>query len=95
MRVNWTNTAIIHLLAVYEHVARDSPLYARRIVDRLIRRSEEVAEFPLSGRMVPEYEAPDIREVIERPYRIIYKATAEGIDVLAVVQGTQMLPPEL
>jgi len=45
--------------------------------------------------MVPEYEAPDIREVIERPYRITYKATAEGIDVLAVVHGTRKLPPEL
>ncbi len=61
----------------------------------MIRRSEAVAEFPLSGRMVPEYEARDIREVIERPYRIIYRATAERIDVLAVVHGTQMLPPEL
>ena len=95
MRVHWTSTAISHLLAVYEHVARDSPVYARRIVDRLIRRSEEVAEFPLSGRTVPEYEARDIREVIEIPYRIIYRATAERIDVLAVVHGTQRLPREL
>ena len=94
MRVHWTNTAISHLLAVYEHVARDSPLYARRIVDRLIRRSEEVADFPLSGRTVPEYQTQDIREVIERPYRIIYRATADRIDVLAVVHGMQMLPPE-
>ena len=61
----------------------------------MIRRSEEVAEFPLSGRMVPEYETHDIREVIESPYRIIYRATPERIDVLAVVHGTQMLPPEL
>ena len=95
MRVYWTNTAIGHLLAVYEHLARDSPLYAQRIVDRLIRRSEEVADFPLSGRMVPEYETQDIREVIERPYRIIYRTMAERIDVLAVVHGMQMLPPEL
>ena len=95
MTVHWTNTAIDHLLAVYEHLARDSPLYARRIVERLIRRSEEVAEFPLSGRMVPEYETQDIREVIERPYRIIYRVTMDRIDVLAVVHGTQMLPSEL
>ncbi len=95
MRVHWTNTAIGHLLAVYEYLASNSPLYARRIVERLVRRSEQVAEFPLAGRMVPEFEARDIREVIEGPYRIIYRATAERIDVLAVVHGTQMLPPEL
>jgi plasmid stabilization system protein ParE len=45
--------------------------------------------------MVPEYETQEIREVIERPYRVIYKATAGRIDVLAVVHGTRMLPPEL
>ena len=59
----------------------------------MIRWSKEVAEFPLSGRMVPEYETRDIREVIESPYRIIYRVTADSIDVLAVVHGTQMLPP--
>ena len=41
------------------------------MVDRLTRRSEQIATFPLSGRMVPEYEAPDVREVIEKPYRLI------------------------
>ena len=51
--------------------------------------------FPRSGRMVPEYEAPDIREVIERPYRIIYRIKADQIDILDVVHGAQLLPPEL
>jgi plasmid stabilization system protein ParE len=45
--------------------------------------------------MVPEYEVPDIREVIERPYRIIYRIKADQIDVLAVVHSAQLLPPEL
>lgn len=65
MRVNWTNTAVEHLIAIYEYIARDSSLYAQRIVDKLTRRSEQIAIFPMSGRMVPEYEAEDIREMIE------------------------------
>jgi plasmid stabilization system protein ParE len=44
--------------------------------------------------VVPEYGAPDIREVIERPYRIIYRIREEHIDVLAVVHSAQVLPPE-
>jgi toxin ParE1/3/4 len=95
MRVHWTQTAIEHLLAIYERIAQDAPLYAQRVVDRLTKRSEQIAMFPKSGRMVPEYEVPDIREVIERPYRIIYRIKAEQIDVLAVVHGAQLLPPEL
>ena len=45
--------------------------------------------------MVPEYAAPDIREVIERPYRIIYRIKSDQIDILAVVHGAQLLPPEI
>lgn len=76
MRVHWTDAAVGHLLAIYEYIARDSPRYAQRMIDRITRRSEQFAAFPLSGAMVPEYESPDIREVIEKPYRIIYRVKA-------------------
>jgi addiction module RelE/StbE family toxin len=88
VRVYWTNTAIAHLVLIYEHIAQDSPRYAQRMIDRLLQRSEQIATFPLSGRMVPEYEAHDIREVVERPYRIIYRVKADQVDVVAVVHGT-------
>jgi len=60
-----------------------------RMVDRLTRRSQQIADFPLSGRKVPEYEADQIREVIEGPYRIIYDIKPDQIDVLAVIHGSQ------
>jgi plasmid stabilization system protein ParE len=94
VRLHWTHTAIAHLLAIYEHIAQDSPIYAQRIVDRLTRRTEQIATFPQSGRVVPEYGAPDIREVIERPYRIVYRIREQQIDILAVVHSARMLPPE-
>lgn len=93
MKTHWTRTSVEHLVAIYEHIAHDAPLYAQRVVDRLTRRSEQIARFPESGRIVPEYEAPDIREVIERPYRIIYRVKAERVEVLAVVHGARRLPP--
>ena len=63
MRVYWTDIAVEHLLAIYEYIARDSPVYSQRMIDRLTRHSEQIATFPLSGRMVPEYEIEDIREI--------------------------------
>lgn len=95
MNVHWTDTAVAHLVAIYERIAQDAPVYAQRMIDRLTKRSEQIATFPESGRMVPEYEAPDIREVIESPYRIIYRIKVDQIDVLAVVHGAQLLTPEL
>ena len=95
MRVHWTNTAVDHLLAIHEYTAQNSEIYADRLMDRLTRRSEQIGRLPRSGRMVPEYKREDLREVIERPYRIIYRIKEEQIDVLAVVHSAQQLPPEV
>jgi plasmid stabilization system protein ParE len=57
------------------------------MVDRLTHRSQQIADFPFSGRRVPEYDIDKIREVIEGPYRIIYHIKPEQIDVVAVIHG--------
>lgn len=87
MNVHWTKTAEAHLDAIFAYIAQDSPEYARQMVDRLTRRSQQIAHFPLSGRKVPEYEMDQIREVIEGAYRIIYYVKPDQIDVLAVIHG--------
>jgi len=95
MRIHWTKNAIEHLVNIYEHIALNSPTYAKQIVDRITRRSEQITDQPLSGRKVPEYEAEDIRELIEKPYRIIYRIKSDQIDVLAVIHGARLLPKEI
>jgi toxin ParE1/3/4 len=67
MKVHWTHNAVDHLVTIFEYIALNSPTYARRMVDRNTRRSSQIAGNPLSGRMVPEYQADDIRELIEKP----------------------------
>ncbi|HBC89724.1 MAG TPA: type II toxin-antitoxin system RelE/ParE family toxin [Lentisphaeria bacterium] len=89
MKVHWTNTAEGHLDAIYDYIAQDSPEYALRMVDRITRRSQQIAAFPLSGHTVPEYEIEQIREIIEIPYRIIYYIKPDQIDILAVIHGAQ------
>jgi len=95
MRVNWTDNALKHLLDIYEYILQNSPFYAERMVDRLTKRSEQIASFPMSGHNVPEYSAEDIREIIERPYRIIYRIKPDQIDVLAVVHGARLLSSDI
>lgn len=89
MNVHWTDTAQDHLDAIYAYIAQDSPEYALRMVDRLTRRSQQIANAPLSGRCVPEYDLDQIREVIESPYRIIYHIKPDQIDVIAVLHGAR------
>jgi len=92
VNVFWTDTAVAHLAAIHAFISVDSPEYAQRVVDRLTRRSEQIARFPLSGRSLPEAAFPQIREVIEGPYRIIYHIKPDQIDVLAVLHGAQLTP---
>ncbi len=51
----------------------------------------QIAEFPLSGRVVPEYNMEQIREVIEGYYRIIYYIKPDQIDVIAVIHTARNL----
>jgi plasmid stabilization system protein ParE len=94
MKVLWTLNALGHLTSIYEHISQDSPRYARRMVDRITSRSRQIGTFPRSGQMVPEYQDPNIREVIEGSYRLIYRIASDDIRVLAVIHGAQMLPSE-
>jgi toxin ParE1/3/4 len=91
MKVHWTDTAEGHLEGIYAYIAQDSPEYAKRMVDRITRRSQQISEFPFSGRRVPEYDIDQIRELIEGPYRIIYYIKADQIDVLSVLHGAMSI----
>jgi addiction module RelE/StbE family toxin len=94
MNVVWSATAITHLTAIHEYIAKDSPRYALRMVDRLTSRSRQIARFPQSGQVVPEYSDSSLREVIEGPYRIIYRVEPQQIVVVSVVHGARILPSD-
>jgi toxin ParE1/3/4 len=91
VKVLWTEAALSQLQAIYDYIAQTSPEYALRMIDRLTKRSIQISEFPLSGRMVPEYESNEIRELLEWPYRIIYliDAAQSQVEVLAVIHGSR------
>lgn len=90
MRLYWTKGARDDLLAIGAHIRHDNPMAARRHVEHLRRRARQAAEHPRSGRVVPELNRDDIREIIEGNYRIIYRVQ-DCVEVLAVVEGHGLL----
>ncbi len=93
MIVHWTETAQDHITAIFEYIALDSLEYAKRIVDGLTKRTQQIGDFPYSGRVVPEFEKEKVREVIEGPYRIIYFIKPQQIEILAVLHGDRHISP--
>ncbi|MFK5986949.1 MAG: type II toxin-antitoxin system RelE/ParE family toxin [Pseudomonadota bacterium] len=55
MKVHWTRTAEEQLDAIYAYIAQNSETYALITVDKITKKSQQIASFPLSGRSVPEY----------------------------------------
>lgn len=94
MKVYWTEGALGNLHALHEFIARQSLGYANSMVHRIINRTDSLSQHPLIGAVVPEYGAEDLRELLESPYRVIYRTLPEQIDVIAVIHGARTLPPD-
>jgi plasmid stabilization system protein ParE len=92
MSVNWTETAAAQLQAVRDFIARGSPGYAQALAERVIRRTELLAEFPRLGAKVPEYGDESIRELFEHPVRIVYRVTGDAVEVVAVIHASRRMP---
>lgn len=95
MHVAWTDEAKAHLAGIYQYIQRDAPFYATQTIDKLTRRVEQLIDHPRSGRIVPKYDDENMRELIVRPYRLIYRIKPDRIDIIAVFHGARVLPEEL
>ena len=84
-RLRWTEQAVDQLSAIADYFSQTSPVYAETLVTRVDAHLHRLLDFPEVGRLIPEADAPSVREVIEWPYRVIYRIRPEAIEVLAIV----------
>ena len=92
IEVRWTDQAIEHLAAIKDFISQDSSAYAQAVVGRLYQSVGQLAQFPDSGRMVPESGRPEIRELVRPPYRIVYRRRPELVAILLVFLSSLPLP---
>lgn len=69
----WSPTARLDLKDIAAFIAEDSASASERFVRSLFQVVERLADFPESGRIVPEFGDPAVREVIRKPCRIVYR----------------------
>lgn len=83
MRIVWSPLALERVEEIAQYIAEDKPSAAVEWVDGIFDAVERLADFPESGRIVPEVGGRRIREVLFGTYRIIY-SVREQIDILTV-----------
>jgi plasmid stabilization system protein ParE len=69
------------------YIAADRPSAAAKWLRRVLASVEALAELPDRGRAIPELGRPEIREVIIRPYRVMYRREPKRIIVLTIRHG--------
>lgn len=92
MRVFWTEPAERQLRDIVASLSVSSTLYAERLGDRIVGRTEQLASFPKMGSVVEGYAPLEIRALIIEPYRVFCVLAGDRIDVLGVVHGARNLP---
>ena len=87
--VIWAPSALDDIDSIAEYIAGDSAEVASLFVHRLMEATDRLQEFPLSGRIIPEINDPDCREVIYGAYRIMYRVEADEVWITGVVHGAR------
>jgi toxin ParE1/3/4 len=90
-RVVWSRPALADVDAIADYISNDSPAYASAVVKKILESTRNLTRFPNSGRQVPEFEDPAIREIFVYSYRIIYHVADDQILVVAVIHGKRKL----
>jgi toxin ParE1/3/4 len=91
-RVVWSPQALHDLESVRDYIAQDSPTYATLVVQRIVASVERLATFPESGRVVPELQRADVREVVHRPFRVVYRVRQDTVEIATVFRASRLFP---
>lgn len=71
--------------------AQGVPEVGRRLVAEILARIESLRLHPDSGRIVPEFESPNLRELIHAPFRIVYRREPRRVRVVRVWRSERLL----
>ena len=94
MKIFWTPLAADKLDKIYEFIAGDNISAANKMVNRIIKKVDSLSINPQRGRMVPEVNRKEVREIFEGEYRIIYRIENDKVYILSIRNFKQLLPPK-
>lgn len=92
MKIIWSPLAIARAEEIAGYISLDNPSAAQKWVDSIFLKVKSFQSSPQMGRIVPEIERKEIRELLFSNYRIIYRIEITIIYILTIRHGKQILP---
>ncbi len=93
-KLKWSRTARLDLWDMLAYIAESDPQSAADFGSRLFDVIERLKTFPDSGRVVPELQDPDIREIVQKPCRIVYRVRRKDqcVEIARVWHAARGIP---
>jgi plasmid stabilization system protein ParE len=88
--VVWVDSAKAELFEIIEYIALENQLNAKNIYKNIKKKADSLSSFPQKGRIVPEFQQFEInlyREIIEFPWRIIYRIHDKNVVIMTILDG--------
>ncbi|MCP4985461.1 MAG: type II toxin-antitoxin system RelE/ParE family toxin [Colwellia sp.] len=94
LKIEWSPTAKLDFKDIILFIAENNPLAANQFRNRILNHIKQLPKFPVSGRVVPEFQEDNIREIIQSPYRIVYriKKNKNVIEILRIWHAARGIP---
>jgi len=91
-RIGFAPSAVADLEAIRAwYASQQAPEVGERLLREIVAHVEQLADFPESGRVVPEFGLVQLREVIHPPFRIVYRFDRNRVRVVRIWRSERLL----
>ena len=92
MKIRFTDSAIDDLRELqFYYDEQLVPQVGKRLVTEILDRVETLTSNPDIGRIVPEFNVDNIRELFHKPFRVVYLRESKSIYVIRVWRSERIL----
>jgi toxin ParE1/3/4 len=91
-RVGWSSNARLEVVQIQHYIERDSKANAVQVIGRLLDAANRLKNYPLSGRVIQQWNNPARRELIVGSYRLMYHVSLSDIVVFSVRHTRRRVP---
>ena len=91
VEIVWTEPALSDLDAIADFIALENPVAAQKLVRRIFKHVEQLADHPKSGSKPTELKGRNYRQIIEPPCRVFYRHNDSCVLILHVMRSERRL----
>lgn len=91
-RITFAASAVRDLESISSwYTNQQVPAVGEKLLREIISKIERLADFPESGRIVPEFGIANLREIVFPPFRIVYRLDESRVRIIRVWRSERLL----